>query len=80
VPNDLSWSRFGYAVPRRTGGAVIRNRIRRRLRELLRILPLSEGYDLVISVRPEAAQASFHELKTELTMLLKRARLLQAPA
>jgi ribonuclease P protein component len=80
VPNQLPWSRFGYALPKRVGGAVVRNRIRRRLRELLRLLPLLEGYDLVISVRPPAATASFEELKTELALLLKRARLLADPA
>jgi ribonuclease P protein component len=59
---------------------VTRNRVRRRLREMLRSLPVCEGYDLVISVRPEAAQATFFALKTELILLLKRARLLDPPA
>jgi ribonuclease P protein component len=79
VPNELPLSRFAYAIPKRVGSAVLRNRVRRRLREALRFLPFHEGYDVVISVRPEAAQASFYDLKQELTLLLKRARLLDAP-
>ena len=79
VPNATPWSRYGYALPKRVGNAVVRNRIRRRLRELLRLLPVSEGYDLVITARPEAAKASFAELKAELTLLLRRARLLPSP-
>jgi ribonuclease P protein component len=78
--NGLEWSRCGYAIPKRVGKAVTRNRVRRRLREALRILPLAPGYDVVVSVRPEAAAASFHDLKVELTLLLRRARLLDAPA
>jgi ribonuclease P protein component len=72
-------TRFAFAIPKRVGSAVVRNKARRRLREILRALPLQEGYDLVISVRPAAASASFQELTAELTMLLRRARLLQTP-
>jgi ribonuclease P protein component len=79
VPNELALSRYAYAISKRVGSAVVRNRVRRRLRESLRTLPLHEGFDVVVSVRPEAAQASFWVLKSELTLLLKRARLLDAP-
>ena len=73
------FTRYAFAIPKRVGKAVVRNKIRRRLREILRLLPLREGFDLVISVRPAAAQATFFDLKTELTLLLKRARVLDIP-
>jgi ribonuclease P protein component len=76
VANDLSWTRFGYAIPRRVGKAVVRNKLRRRLREALRVLPLKEGCDVLVSVRPEAAVVSFQDLTAELKLLLKRAGLL----
>jgi ribonuclease P protein component len=79
VRNELALSRFAYAISRRVGTAVVRNRVRRRLREALRALPFHEGYDVVIVARPEAAHASFYELKRELTLLLKRARVLDGP-
>jgi ribonuclease P protein component len=78
VANEGPLTRFGYAIPKRVGNAVVRNKIRRRLREILRPLPLREGFDVVITVRQDAAAASFHELYTELTLLLRRARLLDA--
>jgi ribonuclease P protein component len=53
--------------------------VRRRLRESLRLLPLREGFDLVITVRPEAANVTFHALRAELMLLLRRARLLDFP-
>ena len=53
--------------------------MRRRLREILRAQAVREGFDVVITVRPEAAQATFWELKTELELLMKRARLIDIP-
>jgi ribonuclease P protein component len=53
--------------------------VRRRLREALRLLPVREGFDVVITVRPEAAKVSFHALRAELMLLLRRARLLDIP-
>jgi len=80
VANQVPLTRFAFAVPKRVGGAVVRNRVRRRLREILRESPLLEGFDVVISVRPEAASASFEGLRLELATLLRRARLLGALA
>ena len=56
-----------------------RNLIRRRLRESLRLLPLREGFDVVITARPEAANVTFHALRAELMLLLRRGRLLDIP-
>lgn len=76
VPNDVALSRYAFAIPKRVGGAVVRNRVRRRLREILRASAVREGFDVVISVRLEAASSSFDALRQELTTLLKRSRLL----
>ena len=70
VPNERPLTRYAYAISKRVGNAVVRNQIRRRLREILRSLPVREGFDSSSRSRPDAAQATFHELKTELTMLL----------
>jgi ribonuclease P protein component len=45
----------------------------------LRSLRLIEGFDVVISVRPEASKATFESLRSELTTLMKRGRLVAAP-
>ena len=79
MANQQTWTRYAYAIPKRVGKAVVRNKIRRRLREVLRSLSLLEGYDIVISVRPEAARSTFQDLRKELTLLIERSRLL-APA
>jgi ribonuclease P protein component len=76
VPNEVGISRFAYSISKRVGKAVVRNRVRRRLREAIRSLPIAEGHDIVIVARNPAAQSDFWALKAELTLLLTRARLL----
>ena len=53
-PNDEGHPRLGLAVPRRVGNAVVRNRIKRQLREAFRRRQhdLPRSYDVVIRVRP----------------------------
>ena len=73
--NGLQHSRFGWSIKKAVGGAVLRNRVRRRLREIVRlhrkeILP---GWDIVIHPRTSAAKREFSLLTAELLRLLPRA-------
>jgi ribonuclease P protein component len=68
--------RFGFIVTKRSGGAVERNRIRRRLKEALRLikpLPARPGCDYVICARPEALGMTFEALQAELLRAFKKA-------
>ncbi|HEY1735205.1 MAG TPA: ribonuclease P protein component [Methylovirgula sp.] len=61
--------RFGFTVTKKVGGAVIRNRIRRRLKEALRLSPVLSarpGYDYVILGREAALNQDFAALKDSL--------------
>jgi ribonuclease P protein component len=60
---DNDESRFGFAVSSRVGGAVHRNTIKRRLREIVRRLPTNGSWDVVISARPAARDASYSQLE-----------------
>lgn len=75
-------SRVGITVSRRVGTAVVRNRVKRRLREILRLEHprLNEGWDVVIVVRPAAAAADFAALSAAALSLLQRAGLSAAVA
>lgn len=77
LANGLPCSRFGYVVSRRVGNAVVRNRVRRRIREVVRQAPVREGWDLVFIARSGAAEASYPELKQAVHELLRRGRLLR---
>jgi len=76
LPNGLTLSRYGFSVSRRVGKAVVRNRVKRLLREILRSAPLEPGWDIVFIARPRAAGASFVSLEKSVQGLLSRARLL----
>lgn len=70
-------SLFGIITTKRVGCAVCRNRLRRRVRELLRAHgePLSAGHYVVIIVRQRAAHAGYAELERDLRKLISRAAL-----
>lgn len=68
--------RLGITVTKKVGGAVVRNRLRRRVREIFRRSPAvrsSVSGRLVVNLAPAAAGASFAELREELERLLARA-------
>ncbi|MFM9848550.1 MAG: ribonuclease P protein component [Hyphomicrobiaceae bacterium] len=61
--------RFGFTVTKKLGGAVVRNRIRRRLKEALRCLEPDAalpGHDYVLIARARASDLSFEQLKQDL--------------
>jgi ribonuclease P protein component len=66
-------SRFGISVKKALGGAVVRNRIKRRIREILRRnrTEIPTGWDIVIHPRSTVAQAAFAPLEAELVRLLR---------
>lgn len=73
--NELPESRFGVSIKKALGGAVVRNRIRRRLREIVRChrSEIPAGWDIVIHPKSAVDQAPFAELAEELLRLLERA-------
>ena len=72
VPNGRDHDRFGISTGRRLGGAVQRNRVRRRVREILRRCPndTGHGWDILVVARPPAVEASYDELRSSLERLL----------
>ena len=70
--------RVGLVTSRRLGGATVRNRVRRRLREIVRRNQhaLKGGIWLVVIARPAAAQADSAALEAEWLRLARRAELL----
>jgi len=73
-PSGKGATRWGLSVKARLGGAVVRNRIKRRLREILRGAGLAPGWDIVVQPLTAAvATAEFAELNDELRGLLARA-------
>lgn len=70
--------RIGLITSRRVGGAVVRNRVRRRLREIVRAARphIHAGTWLTLIARQAAARASFQTLATEWQQLARRSSIL----
>lgn len=74
APNGLPHHRLGLAVGRRAGGAVVRNSLKRRIREAFRHIrhqlpaPEGHGYDAVVQLRAHEPlpQAEYRALLTDL--------------
>jgi ribonuclease P protein component len=66
-------SRFGISVKKALGGAVVRNRIRRRIREMIRrnLLEIPSGWDFVMHPRRSVASRNFAALQAEIVGLLR---------
>lgn len=69
--NGLPHSRLGITAPARVGKAVIRNRMKRRLREIFRRnqAVIAPGWDIVVNPRPAVATVPFPKLERDLLKL-----------
>jgi len=67
----LLYPRVGVVVPKHRRKIVERNRVKRRLRELVRIqlLPKLEGIDVLIRAKPEAYRSTFGQLADDVTVI-----------
>ncbi len=72
LSNGLDHSRFGFLVSKRIGNAVVRNLVKRRLREVVRLTPVNPGWDAVFIARRDINRANFQELKQATETLLRR--------
>ncbi len=76
-PNRLGHPRLGITASRKVGGAVLRHRLKRRIREVYRRWSGRSGLpamDLVVHVKPAAREADFPTLRREVIRLLRTLR------
>jgi ribonuclease P protein component len=72
TPNHLEFSRFGISVSKRIGNAVVRNRVKRVLREILRSATVTPGWDIILIARGPSAGGDYQRLQKSITSLLTR--------
>ncbi len=73
--NNKDVSRFGFVVPKKVSKkAVVRNRIKRRMREIIRkrLSGIKKGVDVVLSAVPGLEQKSFDEMATMIDIALEK--------
>lgn len=75
APNASAHTRFGFAVGKRIGNAVTRNRVKRRLREAVRLhgAAVAPGWDLVFVAREPIREATFGDIESAVCGLMARA-------
>ena len=77
--NRRAQNRVGYTVSVKLGHAVVRNRVRRRLREIYRLHEgeLKSGYDIVVVARSRAVEASYRQLEKDFLHCLRKLELIR---
>jgi ribonuclease P protein component len=77
LPNSLPATRCGFSVSKAVGNAVSRNRVKRQLRECMRLFYLRPGWDILIIARPAVKGRKFADIRSTAVQLLERARLME---
>jgi len=79
MKNNLTVTRLGITVNKKVGKAVVRNRVRRLIKESYRLQEqfIMEGYDIVFVSRARAKEATYKEIYGAMHSLLKKAGLLR---
>ena len=77
--NRTNTNRVGITVSKKLGHAVVRNRVRRRLREIYRLneAKFQPGWDIVVVARTKAIHADFQKLTQAYLFLAEKAGILQ---
>ena len=77
LPNKLEQTRFGFVVSKRIGKAVTRNKIKRQMREAIRlnVNKIRPGFDVVFIARKPIVNVTYSQIVQTLDLLLKRANL-----
>jgi ribonuclease P protein component len=76
APNELTYNRYGFVTSRRLGGAVVRNRVRRVMRESVRLMDLRPGFDMVFLARNAIVGQPYKNVNAAIHELVQQARLL----
>ncbi len=77
--NNLDYPRIGYSITKKIGNAVIRNNVRRRMKEINRISfnRINGNYDLIFIPKKNIVDISYKELESAMLHILKIAGLLK---
>lgn len=73
MPNHLPFCRVGFSISKKVGNSVIRNRVRRLIKEAYRLnFGNLVGYDIVFVARVQSNQVEFHEMEKSLKYIFRK--------
>lgn len=73
-PNNSNINRVGFSVSKKIGNAVVRNKVKRRLREIMRLKKdLKKGFDIIIIARKPVIKLDYSGMERDLDKLFNKA-------
>lgn len=77
IKNDFALNRIGFSVSKKVGNSVVRNRIKRRMKEVYRQFAdnTKAGYDIVFTARVGSGSADYAMIEKNIKSVLKKAKL-----
>ena len=77
IDSKLPFCKIGFSVNNKIGKAVIRNKIKRRLREIIKpLIPQIKNCNLILVAKPNITELDFQQLKNETINLLKKGKII----
>lgn len=79
VPNKSSCNKTGFSVSKKVGNSVIRNKVRRRMKESYRLNSgmIKKGYNIVFVSRVRSNRASYAEIEKAMLSLFRKAQIIE---
>ena len=79
VKNSTDFNKVGFSVSKKVGNSVVRNKVRRRIKECYRLNTdrFKKGYNFVFVSRVRAKDATYKEIETAMISLFKKAQILK---
>ncbi len=79
LKNKYGYNRVGFTVSKKVGKSVIRNRVKRLLRESYRLNEekILQGYDIIFIARNTASKASYKEIENAMMHLFRKMKLVK---
>lgn len=77
IMNDSAMNRVGFSVSKKVGKSVVRNRVKRLMKEAYRQFAgcIKTGYDIVFTARAGSGTATFSEIEKNIASIIKKAKL-----
>ncbi|MFW6287248.1 MAG: ribonuclease P protein component [bacterium] len=77
-PNKSNINRVGFSISKKIGNAVVRNKIKRRLREIIRLKEnVKTGYDIIVIARKPVVKLDYKGMERDINKLFDRANLIK---